>query len=140
MHIMSAAMQSVSKPRRRFHSDAFKRQLVELSLAPGASVAAIALEHGINANLLFGWRRARARSGSSVYGDDVAANATEVTLLPVQVVAESVPAMAAAPSARHGTASGSIEIEVAGARVRLRGTVDESSLRSVLAALRAAGT
>lgn len=39
------------------HEDAFKRKVVELSLAPGASVAAIALEHGINANLLFGWRK-----------------------------------------------------------------------------------
>ena len=58
MHIMSVAMQTVSKPRRRVHSEAFKRQVVELSLVPGVSVAAIALEHGINANLLFGWRKA----------------------------------------------------------------------------------
>jgi len=46
MHIMSVATPSPSKPRRRVHSEAFKRRLVELSLTPGASVAAIALEHG----------------------------------------------------------------------------------------------
>ena len=42
---------------RRRHSDALKRELVERSLVPGASVAAIALEAGVNANLLFNWRR-----------------------------------------------------------------------------------
>ena len=35
---------------RRRHSDALKRELVERSLKPGAAVAAIALEAGINAN------------------------------------------------------------------------------------------
>ena len=37
---------------RRQHDRQFKRHLVELSQQPGASVAAIALEHGLNANLL----------------------------------------------------------------------------------------
>jgi hypothetical protein len=40
---------------------------------------------------------------------------------------------------RGGGALGTIEIEVAGARVRVRGAVDAASLRSVLAALRATG-
>src|ERR1700682_4207665 len=35
----------------------FKRQLVEQSLEPGASVALIARRNDINANLLFKWRR-----------------------------------------------------------------------------------
>jgi transposase len=35
----------------------FKRQLVEQSLEPGASVALIARSNDINANLLFKWRR-----------------------------------------------------------------------------------
>ena len=45
----------VTKPKdiRRRHSDAFKRVLVERSLVPGASVAAIAQDAGVNANLLF---------------------------------------------------------------------------------------
>jgi transposase len=42
-----------SKDTRRKHSDALKQDLVERSLRAGASVAAIAQEHGINANLLF---------------------------------------------------------------------------------------
>ncbi|HOB96667.1 MAG TPA: transposase [Aquabacterium sp.] len=136
MHIMSVAMQTVSKPRRRVHSEAFKRKVVELSLVPGVSVAAIALEHGINANLLFGWRKAHLKScpGSQADRRDVTAPAT---LLPVEVVAASPPGAVPAVAAHRGASPpGSIEIEVAGARVRVRGSVDEASLRSVLAALR----
>jgi transposase len=137
MHIMSVATQSASRPRRRVHSDAFKRKVIELSLVPGASVSAIALEHGINANLLFGWRKAHVKSQAAgcAYGSD---GAVEPTLLPVEVVSTSTPA-ASLPVSRSSGAPGSIEIELAGARVRLRGAVDEASVRSVLAALRAIG-
>jgi hypothetical protein len=36
---------------RRRHSAAFKRKILELIEQPGASVAAVAFEHGVNANL-----------------------------------------------------------------------------------------
>ena len=56
-----------SKPvTRRKHSAAFKAKLLRLCEQPGASVAAIALEHGVNANLVFKWRRNRLRSGAGV--------------------------------------------------------------------------
>ena len=42
---------------RRQHERSFKAELVKQCLVPGASVAAIALAGGINANLLFKWRR-----------------------------------------------------------------------------------
>jgi transposase len=118
------------------HSEAFKRKVVELSLLPGASVAAIALEHGINANLLFGWRKAHLKS-RAVDGADRADGVALPALLPVELTATS-PAVAASPSpVVRSSTPGSIEIELAGARVRVRGAVDEASLRSVLAALRA---
>jgi transposase len=44
---------------KRRHSAAFKRKLLELIEQPGASVSAVALEHGVNANLVFKWRRAK---------------------------------------------------------------------------------
>lgn len=122
-------------PRRRVHSDGFKRKVVELSLVPGASVAAIALEHGINANLLFGWRKAHVKppcADRADGGDD----AVGPTLLPVEVVASGPVVGPAASPVGRGRTPGTIEIEVAGARVRVRGAVDEASLRSVLAALR----
>jgi transposase-like protein len=43
--------------RRRLRSVEEKRRIVEETLVPGTSVAEIARRHGLNANLLFGWRR-----------------------------------------------------------------------------------
>lgn len=41
--------------RRRRHSDEFKSQVVAASRQPGISMAAVAMAHGINANLLRRW-------------------------------------------------------------------------------------
>jgi transposase len=96
------------------------------------SVSAVALEHGINANLLRKWIDKHAGEVDTREGPK---------LLPVQVVSTDAPASASCvPSGCVGAATGTIEIELAGARVRLRGAVDEASVRSVLAALRATGT
>jgi transposase len=118
------------KGTRRRHGEAFKRELVERSLQPGASVSALAQEHGINANLLFNWRRLHLRGLAAK-----SAAPQKPELLPVMVVPELPPAAApAAPAAR--TPNGTIEIEIGGARVRVRGNVDDTSLRSILRALR----
>lgn len=114
---------------RRTHSAAFKRKLLGLSQQPGASVAAIALEHGINANLLFKWRRQEAAHRSH-------RPANSPVLLPV-VLDGAQPTVARTVAAR-GSAAGTIEVELGGARVRLRGTVDQASLRCLLSALRQA--
>ena len=122
------------KDTRRRHGDAFKHALVERSLVPGASVAAIAQDAGINANLLFNWRRLHLQSSALPAAD--AARAP--VLLPVTVVdpalaSSSPPAPPPAPAAR--ASAGSIEINIRGAVVRVRGSVDEASLRTVLRAL-----
>ncbi len=124
----------ITAPARRQHDRAFKADLVEQSLRPGASVSAIALKAGINANLLFKWRRDHLRT----HGSPVPQAAT---LLPVCVIpqvdtatqAQSVPA--ASPTNRMNR-PGVIELEIAGAHLRLRGDVDEAMLSSVLRALR----
>lgn len=41
--------------RRRRHSPQFKAQVIEACRVPGASVAAVGLEHGLNANLVRRW-------------------------------------------------------------------------------------
>ena len=46
---------------RRWRSVSEKRQIVQLTMEPGASVAEVAREHGVNANQLFKWRRALER-------------------------------------------------------------------------------
>jgi len=136
MHTMDG--QRVTKPRdtRRRHADAFKQMLIDRSLVPGASVAAIAQEAGINANLLFNWRRLYLRSRASASDQESRAP----VLLPVTVV-EPAPATAAASSTSAPAAPsarlpiGTIEINIRGTVVRVRGMVDEASLRTVLRAL-----
>jgi transposase len=49
-------MEEGKKGRRR-HSAEFKREVLAKCEAPGASVAAVALAHGINANLVHKWRQ-----------------------------------------------------------------------------------
>jgi transposase len=41
--------------RRRRHSDEFKEKVVAACRRPGVSIAAVALAHGLNANLLRRW-------------------------------------------------------------------------------------
>jgi transposase len=133
VHTMSKQDTATAR-RRRVHSAAFKDGLIARSLQPGASVSALALEAGINANLLFNWRRMhlRARRGAG----PASMHATP-TLLPVTLsMPVAAPAASAATRANAMQRAGSIEIDVEGARVRLRGAVDLASLRSVLQALR----
>jgi transposase len=132
VHTMERQTDEIAGVGRRHHDRQFKRRLVELSQAPGASVAAIALEHGINANLLFKWRR------SALHAQ---AKSEPAVLLPVHLKPELLPAQAASTQsppagAHHPATSGSIELEVASALVRLQGDVNEANLRSVLRALR----
>jgi len=123
----------VTAPARRQHDRAFKADLVEQSLRPGASVSALALKSGINANLLFKWRRDHLRAHGS--------RPQAATLLPVCVIpqvgmtTQIQPVPTAAP-ANRGTRPGVIELEIAGAQMRLHGGVDEAMLITVLRALR----
>jgi hypothetical protein len=64
--------------RRRFWSSNEKRRMVAESFAPGASVSKVAQRYGVNANLLFTWRRRDARSAAS-------GGVEAVELLPVRV-------------------------------------------------------
>ena len=49
---------------RRNHDQGFKDDLVAQSLVAGASASAIAMKDGINANLLFKWRREHVKAMS----------------------------------------------------------------------------
>jgi len=103
-----------SVQRRRRWSAAEKQQLVEATLEPGASVSAVAREAGVHPSQLFGWRR-QMRS------------ATPISFAPVRVAEET--------SAATLAGCGTIEIELAGARMRISGAVDSATLTAVLAAL-----
>ena len=120
--------------RRRRFSKEFKRQVVEETLVRGASVAAIAMGHRLNANQVFTWRRKYLR-------ESAAAPTKAVKMLPVTIEAPSVPMRAPSQSSPHQSTAralprGSIEIEYAGATIRVRGMVDTEALRIALETLR----
>ena len=59
MHPM-ASEALVPIPKRRLYSPELKKQVVAETQGPGASVAGVALSHGINANIVHRWLRERA--------------------------------------------------------------------------------
>jgi len=97
--------------RRRSYSKAFKRRVVAETLEAGASVAAVARGHGLNANMVFMWRRDR-RFGP---GRDAA------VFLPVEVK----PAEVVVSERADACGAGQIEIALAsGHRLTLSGAID----------------
>jgi transposase len=106
--------------KRRYRSKQERRQIVEETLQPGASVAVIARRHDVNANQVFHWRKLY-RAGR------LEAQPVGAGLLPVRI-AEVV--SSEQPSAKlYG---GVIAVEVGRARIRVEGTVDADSLRLIL--------
>jgi len=113
----------VNRTGRRTYSREYKLEVVEECSVPGASVAAVALSHRINANLVRRWI-VRDRKGRLV-------RAPSATLLPVALSAPSARIEEGPPRARLAGA-GVIDIELEGGRVRVRGAVDAQALRTVL--------
>ncbi|MBM3564411.1 MAG: transposase [Alphaproteobacteria bacterium] len=143
---MSAAKDGVN---RRTWSLEERQRIVAEALAPGASVAAVARRHGLNANLIFKWLR-RSREG---WLDRRRAPAKETTaaqtFVPVEVLelkptlvspalAPSSLPIAATPArgARKSLRRGVMEVSLPnGARLSLDADVDTEALRRVLSAL-----
>lgn len=139
----------ISGPVRRQHDRSFKAELVEQSLQPGASVAVIARNNEVNANLLFKWLRDHKHKTNAASMPPAATPApapAPTVLLPVHVeqatkvdAASSLvqtPTAEMVPGGRAAARGGVIELEIAGAQLRMRGAVDEAALCSVLRALR----
>jgi transposase len=120
-----------SGPRRKY-TIAEKRAMVEETQRRGASVAEVAQRHGVNANLVFGWRRLYQQG---VLIEPVSAG--KATLLPVKVSTPTLmPSERAKPATGKGSSGGSIEIEFAGGvRLRVRGRVDRPTLARVMSVL-----
>jgi transposase len=65
MHTMASEARTKG-PKRRFYSAEFKLQTVCECGQAGASIAAVALKHGVNANIVHRWLREHSRSPPSV--------------------------------------------------------------------------
>ena len=110
---------------RRFWSSDEKRRMVAESFAPGASVSKVAQRYGVNANLLFSWRRRDARSAAS-------GGVEAVELLPVRVEDERA---LAAPVAAPGPVGRMETVLAAGERILVGVDVDAAALARVVKAL-----
>lgn len=111
---------SAATTKRRTRSKQERRQIVEETFQPGASVAVIARQHGVNANQVFHWRKLY-REGRL----DVAAPSGQ--LLPVRIAEVVSPEQ---PPAK--LPAGSIVVELGRTRIRVEGVVDVESLRVIL--------
>lgn len=123
----------VNRSGRRTFSREYKLEIVQECSAPGASVAAVALSHRINANQVRKWI-VQHRAGRLWPLPPGTAALLPVSLEPTARSTQLAPS-SSAPPAPKACAGGVIEIEFGVARVRVRGTVDATALRTVLEAL-----
>jgi transposase len=119
----------VNRTGRRTYSREYKLEIVEECRAPGASLAAVALSHRINANVVRKWVVQHEAGRLCVGG------CAKPALLPVTVAPDLRGAPVHASSDTKEFARGVIEIEFERARLRVRGAVDEAALRTVLEVL-----
>jgi transposase len=112
---------------KRVFCTAFKAWLVAQAGRPGVSVAALAMRHEINANQLRRWMRL----------EHLAQPARPPAVLPVTLAAQACEFDSCAAPPRPAPICPPIEIEVAGAIVRVHHGTDAVQLRMVLQALRA---
>jgi transposase len=120
---------SLEHTRRRHRSKLERRQIVEETFVPGASVAVIARSHGVNANQVFNWRKLY-REGRL----DVQPPATQ--FLPARIIESSNVEQRRAEANPPSEYSGAIDIEIGSARVRITGSADPGCIRAALEQLR----
>ena len=111
---------------RRFRSQQERRQIVEESMKPGASVALVARAHDVNANQVFKWRKQYQQGRLEL--------SSAATLLPVKVTDGVSPQYVARRKSRQRN-TGIIDIDLGHARVRIEGRADPECVRAALEGL-----
>jgi transposase len=120
---------SVRQVRKR-RSVSEKRLIVEQALEPGTSVARVARAHGLNANVVFHWRRLY-REGKLGVLPAQAMKLLPVSIAEYEVVQRHPDEVVVTPSC------GSIHIELPGeVRISVEGQADPGAIRAVLESLR----
>ncbi|WP_240500376.1 IS66-like element accessory protein TnpA [Pseudomonas syringae] len=109
--------------RRPNFSLDFKRQVVEATFQPGASVSLIAREHDVNANLVFRWRH---QYQEGLFGPV----SQSATLLPVQVIEAPMDLLQVVQ--QQVECHSEIAVEVGKAKLRITGAPDPQTLQFVL--------
>jgi transposase len=115
---------STPKKKQRRRTIKERRDIVEETLVPGASVARVARRHEVNANQVFYWRK--------LYREGRLGINLATPLLPVKVKAERSTKTLNDDSV---VSSGTMEIKLLRGTLRIAGSVDVLALRAVLECL-----
>ena len=83
-------MEDFKRVSRRRHAADLKRQVLAACAEPGASVAQVALAHGLNANLVHKWRRTVDARGVDPKSGNQHAEFVSLTLAPDLAVASDI--------------------------------------------------
>lgn len=120
-----SAPTSTARKKQRRRTIKERRDIVEETLMPGASVARVARRHDVNANQVFYWRK--------LYREGRLGISIATPLLPVRVKTER-PAKTFKDDG-HMSSSGTMEISLSRGTLRITGAVDVAALRAVLECL-----
>jgi transposase len=115
---------------RRVWSDAEKARILEETLEPGAVVSVIARRHGLTPQQVFGWRRQARHAGTC---PPPLSFVPAVVEAPLPEIRAGAPPQPLAPAAWTG-----IEVEFAGATVRIGSQAGVDAITAVIRALKAA--
>ena len=132
----SSSVMKVEGPKRQRRSIAEKRRIVELAMLPGASVAGVARQHGVNANMVHYWRNLYRQGRLGEKRDE------SIRLLPVSV-SEPAVSPAVQPESKYSSAfavmpattAGVIYLEFPKVHLRIESGADAALVRVVLESL-----
>lgn len=127
-----------ARRKRATYPMSFKIDLVQQSLQPGASVARLAREHGINDNLLFTWRQ-RYRHLVDSPADDGSGSPVVIDDNIVPVVLESTPSLLStiSPAPLSAPVPGQVcEIIIGRTRLKLSGSLTPAMLATLVRELK----
>ena len=112
-----------AKKRRRTVNE--RREIVEETLLPGASVSRVARRHDVNANQVFYWRK--------LYREGQLGSRTATQLVSVKVANDR--SAKAVKEDDFLPRAGTLEIKLAKGTLRIFGTVDVMALRAAIECL-----
>jgi transposase len=135
---------SADGPRRKYTLD-FKLKVLQEAMAPGASIAPVALRHNMNTNVVFRWRKLFREGRLTGEAGSDNKQLPPPAFVPVQVVPDA-PALPAPQTSRSTTVAepkppqkkpGIMAITLPGGfTLRVDPDIDEAALRRALRAVR----
>ncbi|WP_414057561.1 IS66-like element accessory protein TnpA [Pantoea dispersa] len=114
----------------------FKQRLVAASCEPGISISKLALDNGINANLLFKWRQHWREEKISLPDASALPSLLPVTVLPATQSAEQPISLNAPCAEQAETPSVTCEVTLRNGSLRLSGPVNEKMLARLVQELK----